>query len=182
MSEADNLLDESETGSPGRPFARIGSRPIPDEAVAIEEAELGHAPSDFPTPPTSVWRERLIAMAAISAGGSLGAICRYLVGRWAVDRWGSAFPWGTLAINLSGSFVLGFYLTLITERFSGRATARLFVATGFLGAFTTFSTFSYETVHLVQHDRPIRALVYVIASIAGGLAAAASGVAAAESL
>lgn len=152
------------------------------EAVAIEEAELAHAPGDSSAALTPAWHERLAGFGAVSAGGLLGASGRYAVSGWAAHRWGSAFPWGTLLINGAGCFALGFYLTLITERFTGRATVRLFVATGLLGAFTTFSTFSYETVHLFQHDQPVRALAYVAASLAGGLAAVVAGLATASSL
>jgi CrcB protein len=155
--------------------------PIPI-AEAVEEAELGHAPEDLREPPRSVWRERVATLVAISVGGLLGANARYLVSRWATDRWGSAIPWGTLLINVSGSFVLGFYLTLVTERFAGRATTRLFVATGFLGAYTTFSAFSYEAVMLIQHGEPLRAVAYVAVSLLGGLAAAVAGVVTAHAL
>lgn len=149
----------------------------------VEEAELEHAPADMPAEPrSSPWRERLATIGAISVGGALGANARYAVGLWAGSRWGVAFPWGTLLINVTGSFLLAFYLTLVTERFSGRSTTRLFVATGFLGTFTTFSTFSYETVQLVQDGEIFRALVYVVASLVAGLVAAAVGIVAAHAL
>jgi CrcB protein len=125
---------------------------------------------------SSPWPERLRTIAAISIGGFLGANARFAVGMWAAERWGSAFPWGTLLINVTGSFVLGFYLTLVTERFTGRSATRLFVATGFLGAFTTFSTFSYETVRLLESGTATVALEYVALSLMFGLIAAVAGV------
>lgn len=152
----------------------------PSEAVA--EAELGGAPEDRPQPPGSRWREWVATSLAIGAGGVLGAICRYRVGVWAAARWGTAFPWGTLLINVSGSFVLGFYLTLVTERFSGRPTTRLLVATGFLGAYTTFSTFGHETVTLLQHGRIFAAAAYVVGSLLFGLVAVIAGTFAAHAL
>jgi CrcB protein len=148
----------------------------------IAETELAEAPSDQLASPTIAWRAHLATTSAISAGGLLGANARYLIGLWAVDRWGAIFPWGTLLINVSGSFVLGFYLTLVTERFTGKSTTRLFVATGFLGAYTTFSTFSYETVQLVQGGDTLPALAYVAASLVAGLIAVLAGAAAAHAL
>jgi CrcB protein len=149
---------------------------------AVAEAELRHAPEDLPESPRPAWREQVATVGAISIGGMLGANARYLVSRWATDHWGAAFPWSTLLINVTGSFVLGFYLTLVTERFSGRSTIRLFVATGFLGAYTTFSTFSYETVRLIQHGDATRALAYVATSLLVGLLAAVVGIVTAHAL
>jgi CrcB protein len=158
-------------------------------AEAIAEAELAHAPEDLPAArppgPGERWRARLTPAApcaALSAGAILGANARYLVGVWAVAHWGSAFPWGTFVINVTGSLLLGFYLTLVTERFAGRATTRLFVATGFCGAYTTFSTFSYEAVTLVQRGAIVAALAYVLGSLAVGLLAVRVGILAARAL
>ncbi|HET8523119.1 MAG TPA: fluoride efflux transporter CrcB [Thermomicrobiales bacterium] len=155
---------------------------IPEEAIA--EAELAHAPEDREELLSSPWRlrERLATHGAIGAGGLLGANARYFMGVWAANRWGTAFPWGTFAINIAGSFLLGFYLTLVTERFTGRAVTRLFVATGFLGAFTTFSTFGYETVTLLQDGSPVRALSYVVASLVVGITGVIAGILAAHRL
>jgi CrcB protein len=85
----------------------------------------------------------------IGLGGFLGAVSRYVISDWAAQKWGAAFPYGTLIINLAGSFLLGLFLTLATERLLVDPRLRLFLATGFLGAFTTFSTFTYESVELV---------------------------------
>jgi CrcB protein len=86
----------------------------------------------------------------IGLGGFLGANARYMLQRWAITHWGDAFPYGTMLANVSGSFVIAFFLTLLTERLSIPAEARLFLAVGFLGGFTTFSSFSFETVQLAQ--------------------------------
>ena len=90
--------------------------------------------------PTVLW---------IGLGGFLGANARYRLGLWFADRWGTAFPYGTLVANTIGSLALAFFLTLATGRVSVPPGARLFLAIGFLGGFTTFSTFSYETHWLV---------------------------------
>jgi fluoride exporter len=150
---------------------------------AVAEAELAHTPQDMRLlPPHPAWREWLPTIAAVSAGGYLGANARYLVGLWAAEHFGTAFPYGTLLINVSGSFVLGFYLTLVTERFSSRPTTRLFLATGFLGAYTTFSTLSYEAVQLVVEGMALVGVAYVGASLLLGIAAAVAGILAANAL
>jgi CrcB protein len=87
---------------------------------------------------------------AISVGAVLGANVRYVLGGWISDRFGTGFPLGTLLINVSGSFVIGLFLTLIGERLVVADWWRPLVAIGFLGSYTTFSTFSYETVALAQ--------------------------------
>jgi CrcB protein len=161
--------DEIEPTRIQRAFAEIAK-----EGVA--EAELERAPEDLPSKPP-VWRTRLADICAVGLGGSLGAPSRYWLGRWATAQWGSAFPWGTLLINLTGSFVLGLFLTYVMERHPTRAAPRLYFATGFLGAYTTFSTFSYETVRLIQHGHVSRAVIYVAASLVGGLIAAGAGIA-----
>ena len=123
------------------------------------------------------WTNAVPTLLAIGIGGIIGANLRWKIGGWAVDRWATPFPWGTLLINLTGSFVLGLYLTLVTERFTGRPLTRLLFATGVLGAYTTFSTFAYESVRLIQHGQIWTALAYVAASLALGLAACAGGIA-----
>jgi CrcB protein len=82
----------------------------------------------------------------VSLGAVLGANLRYWLGGWAAQRWGTQFPYGTLFINLTGSLVLGFFLTLAGERFLIDPRWRVFFAVGFLGAYTTFSTYTYESI------------------------------------
>jgi CrcB protein len=87
-------------------------------------------------------KERFVSYLVISLGGILGANARYLLGNWIAARYGTSFPYGTMVINVSGSFVIGFFLVLLTERFVVHPNwRRLFFAVGFLGAYTTFSTF-----------------------------------------
>jgi fluoride exporter len=116
------------------------------------------------------------AMIAVGFGGVLGANARYRVGDWMTNWWGSAFPWGTLLINITGSLALGFFLTLLTTRERQRPMLRLFIATGFLGGYTTFSTFSYETVRLFQDGHVLRAFVYIGASLIVGLVSVVAGI------
>jgi CrcB protein len=120
-------------------------------------------------------RRALTPYLAISAGGALGANARYLVASWATTQWGTQFPVGTLLINVSGSFVIGLYLTLATERFTGHPAVRLFVATGFLGGYTTFSTFSVEALRLIETGNAAAGISYMVASVVLSIVAAAIG-------
>lgn len=125
---------------------------------------------------------RLRIHVAIGAGAVLGACARFLIGEWGAATWGAGFPWGTLLINVTGSLILGSYLALVMERFTGRYTVRLFFATGALGAYTTFSTFSYEAVELYLNGNAAGAAAYVVASMVLGLAGVAAGMLAAHAL
>ena len=84
----------------------------------------------------------------VAAGGAIGAAARYLAGLWIVARFGAGFPWGTFFVNVTGSFVIGIVLVLV-EGGTLPAGARLFLAVGILGGYTTFSSFSYETLQLM---------------------------------
>jgi fluoride exporter len=85
----------------------------------------------------------------LSLGAILGANFRYWLGGWALERLGAAFPYGTLIINLSGGFILGLFMTLVTERFIVNPQWRTLIAIGFLSSYTTFSTYTYESVSLI---------------------------------
>lgn len=112
---------------------------------------------------------------AVSAGGALGACLRYGIGECFGERWHRLFPLGTLIINLTGSFVLACFLTAIAPRAARWQRWRLFFATGMLGAYTTFSTFSVETAHLLRDDHWLVAGSYIAASLFGGMIVAAVG-------
>jgi CrcB protein len=86
----------------------------------------------------------------IGLGGFIGANARYLLQQWAATHWGADFPYGTLLANVSGSFLIGFFLTLVAGRLAVAPGLRLFVTVGFLGGFTTFSSFSLETFRLFE--------------------------------
>lgn len=104
-------------------------------------------------------------------GGALGALARYGVGLGVAQFFGSTFPLGTVLINLSGSFVLGVLVSL-SGPMAINAGARLFLATGFCGAYTTFSTFSVETLNLMEKGSYGWALVYLLGNLIGGILAA----------
>jgi len=112
----------------------------------------------------------------ISVGAVLGANTRYWLGTWAAQKWGAAFPFGTLLINITGSFLLGLFMALATERFLIDPRWRLLVAVGFFGAYTTFSTFTYESFNLIFKGQWLPGLVNLLGSSLLGLAAAGLGV------
>jgi len=112
----------------------------------------------------------------VGAGGFLGAIARYAVGVWIESFWRRDFPLATFLVNVSGCFILGLFLTIATERMSISPMMRLLVATGFVGAYTTFSTFEYETQRLTATGAFGWAILNVLASVVAGYAAVRLGV------
>lgn len=120
-------------------------------------------------------RARPGVLAAIAAGAALGAPARYSVAVLLPAASG-VFPWATFLTNVSGSFALGFVLVLMLERFPPTRYLRPFVATGFLGAYTTYSTFAVETDLLVRDGHPVIAIGYALASLVAGLAAVWGGI------
>jgi fluoride exporter len=112
----------------------------------------------------------------VAAGGLVGAPSRYLLDRAISGRIESDLPWGTFVINISGSFLLGFF-TGLTLAGHLPALGKALLGTGFCGAYTTFSTFTFETMGLVSDGRLLEALANVTTSIVLGLAAAAAGLA-----
>jgi len=89
-------------------------------------------------------------LAAVAIGGAAGAVMRWLVASGVQKMAGGAFPWGTFAVNALGSFLLGFLFVWLIERSTASELVRLAITVGFLGAFTTFSTYSLESVRLLQ--------------------------------
>ena len=110
----------------------------------------------------------------IAVGGAVGALARFGVAQ-AAGRMGLAFPWGTLAANVVGSFALGLLFGAFGRRESFAQVAQPFVAVGALGAFTTFSAFALETVQFLQGERWLAGLAYVMASVALCVGAAWAG-------
>lgn len=104
----------------------------------------------------------------IAVGGAVGAVLRYLVSLLVVSVAGDGWPYGTLVVNLLGSFLIGFLWQLF-ETVSYPHNTRLLIFTGGLGAFTTFSTFGLESLTLLQAGRSQDGLLYLLASNAGGL-------------
>ncbi|AYJ84674.1 fluoride efflux transporter CrcB (plasmid) [Sphingomonas paeninsulae] len=109
----------------------------------------------------------------IAAGGALGTLVRYWINLLVTARVGEAMPWGTIGINISGSFIIGFVAALTEEggRFMLSPELRLFLIVGFCGGYTTFSSFSLQTLALLQSGEPGRAAANVIGSVVLCLAA-----------
>lgn len=110
---------------------------------------------------------------AVGIGGFLGAILRYKMGTW-IPAWGG-FPIGTLTINMLGCFFLAWFLTITSKQLNINPNLRLGIGTGFTGAFTTFSTFSVETVNLIANHQWSLAIIYVLLSVFGGIILAVLG-------
>ena len=104
----------------------------------------------------------------VGLGGFCGAVARYFVSGFML-KVSAAFPWGTLVVNVLGSFLLGFLMALVTETLAISPNERLFLAIGFLGSFTTFSTFIYETNSLLEEGEFLLAGVNLFSSLLLGL-------------
>lgn len=121
-------------------------------------------------------------LGAIAAGGALGAVMRFWVSGGIYAWLGRDFPYGTLTVNLIGSFIIGIAFILLTERLTLGAEVRAFVLIGFLGAFTTFSTFSLETLFLLQQGLLIKAAANILLSVLLCIVATWGGIIIAKSL
>jgi fluoride exporter len=111
----------------------------------------------------------------VGLGGALGSIARYTLGTWIYDRMGIRFPYGTFVINITGCFIIGLVLTILDTHAEVPSAWRLAIPIGFVGAYTTFSTFEFETYRAAQ-DRPIIALLYVVSSVVVGYLAVFLGI------
>lgn len=118
----------------------------------------------------------------VAIGGAAGSVARYMTGI-AMTRWlGPAFPWGTLTVNIVGSFAIGLLTELVARKFSAPMEMRLLLVVGFLGGFTTFSSFALDTMALFERGESLSAFAYVAASLLLSLAAAFGGLALGRSL
>jgi CrcB protein len=126
--------------------------------------------------------ETLSKYLAVAFGGAIGACLRYYIGTGLLSRMGLPFPTATFVINVTGSFIIGFFLTLATERLKVDPYFRLIVAVGFVGAYTTFSTFEYETARLFEDKELLYAFLYVVLSFVIGFAAVWGGIITARKL
>lgn len=120
-------------------------------------------------------------LAAVAFGGAAGAVLRYLAGHWLARAEPHGFPWATFTVNAAGAFLLGLLLALAAAR-DWPPAVRLALGTGFLGALTTWSTFTYEIVTAAWRGAWGLAATYLALSLAVGFAACAAGIAAARAL
>lgn len=113
---------------------------------------------------------------AIAAGGAIGALMRYWMSIWVYAKLGSDFPYGTLAVNVLGSLIMGVLYVLLVERLDLDPIWRAALLVGLLGAFTTFSAFSIETLNLIESRENIKALLNIFFSVVLCIFAAWAGV------
>lgn len=111
----------------------------------------------------------------VMLGGAIGSAARYGVGRLGVALLGPAFPWGTLAVNIVGGFLMGLLGAALVRVGEEAEQARLLLGVGVLGGFTTFSSFSIETFAMIERGDVLTALGYVLASVIGAIGAVAIG-------
>jgi CrcB protein len=104
----------------------------------------------------------------VMLGGATGSLARYLVGTAIMNRVGGRFPLGTVFINITGSFLIGFIMTLLTDRLNSQPFWRLLLVVGFLGGYTTFSSFEWETLGLVRDGGRWLGLINVVGSVVLG--------------
>ncbi|MSP59686.1 MAG: fluoride efflux transporter CrcB [Myxococcales bacterium] len=116
------------------------------------------------------------ALLLVGCGGFFGAVARYALGLAVARRLGTAWPFGTFLINVSGCLAIGLCVTIASERSGLHESGRLLFPIGFVGAYTTFSSYEYETLRLVESGAVGRALAYVALSTVVGFAAVALGV------
>ncbi|WP_210105240.1 fluoride efflux transporter CrcB [Neorhizobium galegae] len=119
----------------------------------------------------------MMQLTLVAVGGAVGSVCRYLAGLAVTRLLGFNFPWGTLTINIAGCFAIGFLTELLARRFDASLDLRLLIIVGFLGGFTTFSSFSLDTMVLIERGATAAALAYVLASVLVSLLAAFGGLA-----
>lgn len=118
----------------------------------------------------------------IALGGALGSVARYWVGSTVGGRIGARFPFGTLVVNITACAIIGFALTWFGERAEISGAWRYFVAVGFIGAYSTFSTYEWETLSSLRSGAFALASIYALGSVVLGLAATWCGAALAEAL
>lgn len=105
----------------------------------------------------------------ISVGAIVGANLRYWVGDWVAQRLGASFPYGTLVVNLTGTLILGIFITLATERFLWDPRWRVLIAIGFCGSYTTFSSYMFESVNLISSGQYSSGLLNLFGSVILGV-------------
>lgn len=104
-------------------------------------------------------------IAAVALGGAIGSVARYLVGIGSGRLFGMAFPWGTLIINVTGSFLIGLFVALFATRWDVSQAWRIFLTVGICGGYTTFSTFSLDAWYLIERSEMVGAIAYMAGSV-----------------
>ncbi len=108
---------------------------------------------------------------SVAAGGAIGSIARYLVGIGSRTMFGPDFPWGTLIVNVSGSFLVGLFIALAATKWDLPQAVRIFLVIGICGGYTTFSTFTLDIFYLVDRGQALAASAYMVGSVALSAAA-----------
>jgi fluoride exporter len=135
------------------------------ELLHLLQIKTSQEVAAFPAPPVSAMAFSMTHILLVAAGGALGSVFRYLVGLWTLRGFGPSFPWGTLTVNVTGSFLIGILAEAITRKFGAPAEMRVFLVTGVLGGYTTFSAFSLDAITLMERGEPVTAAIYVSASV-----------------
>lgn len=114
----------------------------------------------------------MMQLIAVAAGGAIGAVCRYSVGLLTANL---TFPWGTMIVNIAGSFLMGLLMAAFAQVWDASQATRLFLTVGILGGFTTFSAFSLDSILLLEKGQTLAAVFYIVASVILSLGALALG-------
>jgi fluoride exporter len=124
----------------------------------------------------------LLKYVVVGLGGCLGSILRFWLGSYIGGRLGTRFPYGTFVINVTGSFLIGMVLTILAEKTQWSPNWRYLIPIGFIGGYTTFSTFEYETLRLVEDGQMVTAMLNVVGSVVVGFAGVWAGMVAGRSI
>lgn len=124
----------------------------------------------------------MLNIALVAIGGAIGSVARYLVGVWGTRLAGPNFPWGTITVNIVGAFLIGLMVEVVARRFDASAEMRVFIVTGIIGGFTTWSSFTLDAVVLFERGEMGLAALYLGGSLALSFAAIFAGLALGRSL
>lgn len=119
----------------------------------------------------------MLNIVLVAIGGAIGSVARYLVGVWGVKLAGPNFPWGTITVNVVGAFLIGLMVEMVARRFDASSEVRVFIVTGIIGGFTTWSSFTLDAVVLFERGDLGLAAVYMLASLVVSFAAIFAGLA-----
>jgi CrcB protein len=128
------------------------------------------------------WRSTLLKYVVVGIGGCLGSILRFWLGNYVGSKMGTRFPYGTFVINITGSFLIGLVFAFLTERSEWSPYWRYLIPIGFIGGYTTFSSFEFESLRTIQEGQVGIGLLYVTSSVVLGLAAVWGGLIAGRAL